>query len=48
MDFIKKVAIVALFVILVLNSTFRVLLMVLAATIIALYFHGGGFNCEKN
>ena len=42
MSFIKKVAIVALFiiVILILRSTFNVLLMVLAATIIALYFHG--------
>lgn len=42
MSFIKKVAIVALFVIvlLLLRSTFSVLLMVLAATIIALYFHG--------
>lgn len=42
MSFIKKVAIVALFVIvlLLLRSTFSVLLMVLAAAIIALYFHG--------
>ena len=42
MDFIKKVAIVVLFVIVILvpNSTFSVLLMVLAAAIIALYFHG--------
>lgn len=42
MSFTKKVAIVALFiiVILILRSTFNVLLMVLAASIIALYFHG--------
>ncbi|MEJ6981280.1 AI-2E family transporter [Pedobacter sp. P351] len=42
MIFVKKVAIVALFVIvlLLLKSTFSVLLMILAATIIALYFHG--------
>ena len=42
MDFIKKVAIVVLFIIVILipNSTFSVLLMVLAAAIIALYFHG--------
>lgn len=42
MNFIKKVAVVALFVIilLVLKSTFSVLLMILAAAIIALYFHG--------
>lgn len=42
MSFIKKVAIVALFVIviLLLKSTFSVLLMILAAIIIALYFHG--------
>ena len=42
MSFVKKVALVALFVIvlLVLKSTFSVLLMILAAAIIALYFHG--------
>lgn len=42
MNFTKKVALVALFVIviLLLKSTFSVLLMILAATIIALYFHG--------
>lgn len=42
MSFIKKVFIVALFVIvlLLLKSTFSVLLMILAAAIIALYFHG--------
>lgn len=42
MKFIKKVSIVALFVIvtLLLKSTFSVLLMILAAIIIALYFHG--------
>lgn len=42
MNFIKKVAVVALFVIvfLLIRSTFSVLMMILAATIIALYFHG--------
>ena len=42
MNFTKKIALVALFiiVILLLKSTFSVLLMILAASIIALYFHG--------
>jgi predicted PurR-regulated permease PerM len=42
MSFIKKIALVAMAVIilLVLKSTFNVLLMLLAAAIIALYFHG--------
>lgn len=42
MSFVKKVFIVALFIIVIwmLKSTFSVLLMILAASIIALYFHG--------
>jgi predicted PurR-regulated permease PerM len=42
MSFIKKLFIVALFIIVMwmLKSTFSVLLMILAASIIALYFHG--------